>query len=349
MRVLVFGERLSPPADEGIKKLTLQLADGLRRSGHEVLTLTTNATDWPEQQVFNQPANRLLCSRSLARQIERFQPHAVCYVPTASLTLAAALRSRALKRMAGGAPVALIATQGRRHGVPARGAARLFRPDLCVAQSAATENQARTLGWRTARLPPGIDTDSFRPMSPAQRAALRTRYGIPAAAWVVVHVGHLNRRRGVMALAQVADIAYPVLVASTSTPHDSDLAAELRAAGVHLITAYLPAVHEAYQLADSYLFPTPPNPHEPSSIDLPLSVLEAAACNLPILATPFGALPELWPARSDVLFYDNVAGLRAAIGRLKLTQAATRDLALPFSWESAGQSVLDALICASGR
>ncbi len=73
------------------------------------------------------------------------------------------------------------------------------------------------------------------------------------------------------------------------------MADELRRAGVLLITHYLPEIVELYQAADAYVFPVPPNPADPSAIDLPLSVLEAAACNLPILATRFGALPDLGP------------------------------------------------------
>ncbi|PKO24162.1 MAG: hypothetical protein CVU38_00300 [Chloroflexi bacterium HGW-Chloroflexi-1] len=347
MRVLVFSERLAPPPDEGIKNLALSLAAALRRKGHAVLALTTDGADWPEQQVTNQPAGRLLWSRPLAQRIARFRPQAVCYVPTASLTVASAIRSRVLKHHANGAPVALIATQGRRHSPFARWVGRLIRPDLCVVQSLTTEMQACALGWRVVRVLPGVDADAFHPVSPQQRAVLRAQHGIPADAWVVVHVGHLNRRRGVAALAALADLAYPVLVASTSTPQDAALADELRAAGVYLVTAYLPDVREAYQLADAYLFPTPPDPTEPGSIDLPLSVLEAAACNLPILATRFGALPDLWPDRPDVIFYDDVPGLRAGLMRLKAAHPATRDLALPFSWEAAGQRILDALPPAS--
>lgn len=343
MRVLVFSERLAPPRDEGIKNLALHLADALRRAGHDVLALTSGGADWPEQQVIDLPANRLLWSQPLARHIAGFRPQAVLYVPTASLTLASAVRSRVLKRHAGGAPVGLIATQGRRHGGFARLVGHLVRPDLCVVQSSATATQAQALGWRTLRVLPSVDAAAFCPALLPQRAALRARYGIPADAWVVLHVGHLNRRRGVTDLAAAADLAHPVLVASTSTPQDGALADELRAAGVHLLTTYLPDVAEAYQFADVYLFPTPPDPTAPSSIDLPLSVLEAAACNLPILARRFGALPDLWPNRPDVVFYDDVAGLRAGLVRLREVQPATRDLVQRCGWEMSARRILSEL------
>lgn len=344
MRILVFSERLAPPPDEGIKKLAVSLAAALRDLGHDVLTLTTGGADWPDGTVADVPADRLLRSPALARRIADFGPQAVLYVPTASLTLASGLRARVLRGHARGAPVALVATQGRRHSRLVRLAARLARPDLCVVQAQHTEAQAAALGWRTVRVPPGVDLTTFRPVTPDVRRGLRIRYGLPADACVVLHAGHLNRRRGVGDLAALAGLATPVLAASTSTVHDPALAAELVAAGVHLITTYVPHIEELYGAADVYLFPTPPDPTGPSSIDLPLSVLEAAACNLPILTTRFGALPELWPDRPGVAFYDDPASLRAGLARLQAQPGATRPLAEAFSWQAAAKQMLAELL-----
>ena len=343
MRVLLFAERLSPPPDEGIKKLALSLAAALRAAGHDLLTLTTEGTDWPEHGVINIPADRLLRSPKMADRLAGYRPQVILYVPTASLTLASGLRARTLRRYAAAAPVALIATQGRRHKALVRLAARFAAPDLCVVQSSLTETQARRLGWRTLRVPPGVDVATFRPASPEARLALRQKHGVPAGACVALHVGHLRSSRGVTSLATLADVAYPVLVTSTSTPQDQALADDLRRAGVHVMTHYLEQIQEMYQLADLYLFPTPPNPTAPGSIDLPLSVLEAMACDLPVLATRFGALPELWPNQPGVRFYDDAAGLRAGVVSLRSAPAHTRELALPLSWRNAAQQILNAL------
>ncbi len=346
MRILVFSERLAPPPDEGIKKLAVSLAAALRDLGHDVLTLTTGGANWPDGTVADVPADRLLRSPALARRIADFGPQAVLYVPTASLTLASGLRARVLAGHARGAPVALVATQGRRHARLVRLAARLVRPDLCVVQARHTGAQALALGWRTVRVMPGVDLTTFRPVTPAVRRSLRARYGLPTEAdvCVVLHAGHLNRRRGVGDLAALAGLATPVLAASTSTPHDPTLAAELAAAGVHVITTFVPHIEELYGAADVYLFPTPPDPTEPSSIDLPLSVLEAAACNLPILARRFGALPELWPDRPGVAFYDDPESLRAGLARLRAQPGATRPLAEVFSWQAAAKQMLAELL-----
>jgi glycosyltransferase involved in cell wall biosynthesis len=344
VRILVFSERLSPPPDEGIKKLALSLATALRDLDHDVLILTTGGADWPEMAVTNVRADRALRSIDLAQRAAVFSPDLVVYVPTASLTLASGLRAQMLKRHARGAPVALVATQGRRHSAGVRLAARLVKPDLCAVQSRHTEIQARALGWRTVRLSPGVDLKTFQPVSFTEKRQLRRAYDLPEEAPVILHVGHLNRARGVASLAGLADLALPVLAASTTTAQDAALAAELCAAGVHLITRYVPRVAELYQLADVYLFPVPPNPDESSSIDWPLSVLEAVACDLPILTTRFGALLEVWEGRSGVLFYDDEASLRRGLVRLREHPAHTRSLAEPFSWQNAARGLLAEMV-----
>jgi len=343
VRVVIFGERLAPPPDEGIKKLTLSLATALRDMGHDVRLLTTGGADWPEIGLANVPADRLLRSAELAAALRSFRPAAVIYVPTASLTLASAVRARVLRRYAGGAPVALVAVQGRRHNRAVRLAARLLAPDLCAVQSSVTLAQARALGWRTVHLPPGVDLATFCPVSLAEKAQLRAQYGLPADRPVVLHAGHLNRSRGVLDLAAIADLACPVLAASTSTPQEAALAVELAAAGVRLFTGYVPRIEELYQAADAYLFPVPRDPLAPSSIDLPLSVLEAAACDLPVITTRFGALPELWADVAGVTFYDDPAALRTAVGRLPRAPGGTRRLAESFGWDAAANALMEGL------
>lgn len=347
-RICVFGERLAPPPDEGIKKLTLSLAKAWRALGHEVLTLTTGAPDWPEEQITAVDADRLLRSPALASHLAAFRPDAVVYVPTASLTLASGLRCRTLRRYASAAPVALFATQGRRHGRLVQLAARLARPDLCATQSAGTAEQARRLGWPALRLAPGVDLSLFHPASAQEKQAARRQFGLPEEGFIVVHAGHLNRSRGVADMAEIADIAAPVLASSTSTEQDPQLARELQAAKVCVVTQFIPNIAALYHAADAYLFPVPPDPLAPSSIDVPLSVLEAAACGLPIIARRFGALPELWASQPGVRFYDNTVELRKAVASLALDETAgspgrTRALAEGCSWEAVAVQLLDGL------
>lgn len=345
-RVCIFGERLRAPLDEGIKKLTLSLAASYRGLGHDVLTLTTDAPDWPEQEVIAAPADRLLRSPVLAAKLAAFRPSVVVYVPTASLTLASGLRAGVLRRYAG-APVALFATQGRRHGRLVQLAARGFSPDICAAQAHITVEQANRLGWRTVKAPPAVDLSTYRPVEPGRKRSLRRKFGLPEEGFVVLHAGHLNRSRGVESLLAITDLAVPVLVASTSTPQDEALADQLRAGGVTVLTRFIPQISDLYGCVDAYLFPTPPDREAPSSIDAPLSVLEAAACNLPIISTRFGALPELWPSAPGIHYYHDVATLRAALTYLRdprVGPCATRALVEPFCWEKVAELLLVQLL-----
>jgi glycosyltransferase involved in cell wall biosynthesis len=276
----------------------------------------------------------------------RHKAEVVVYVPTASLTLASGMRAAMLRRYAEGAPVILLALQGRRHRGVIRQAARLLAllhqcPDVCVTSSHQTWAQAESLGWPATRILPGVDLAGFTPVTRAQQLERRSVYELPPHAYIVLHAGHLNRQRGVLDLAALPSGVLPVLLASTSTMQDVQLADELRVAGVRVIDRYAPNVAELYQAADAYLFTVPPHPDASSSIDMPLSVLEAMACNLPIIATPFGALPELWPDEEGVYFYTDATGLRNAVQRCRQTPAATRLLVQPYDWTSVAARILE--------
>ena len=51
--------------------------------------------------------------------------------------------------------------------------------------------------------------------------------------------------------------------------------------------SYIPEVEDIYRLSDLYLFLAE---SDTAAIEVPLSVLEAMACNLPVICTPFGGL-----------------------------------------------------------
>ena len=69
---------------------------------------------------------------------------------------------------------------------------------------------------------------------------------------------------------------------------------------------------------------------------MPLSVLEAMACNLPVVATRFAGLVEAFPQGSGLELVADAreipARVEAALGRQ--AQPATRELVLRFSWQS---------------
>ncbi|MEM7441329.1 MAG: glycosyltransferase family 4 protein [Pseudomonadota bacterium] len=121
---------------------------------------------------------------------------------------------------------------------------------------------------------------------------------------LAVHVGHMRRSRGLDRLREIKILLGNrieiVVVASPYFAPDTGLMEELIAAGVHVDRGFVPAIADVYRSADLYLFPPPPESE--GAIELPLGVLEAIACKVPVISTPFGALPEALAGLSGVEF-----------------------------------------------
>ena len=126
------------------------------------------------------------------------------------------------------------------------------------------------------------------------------REGVPLA----VHVGHLRKSRGLHRLCEIKALINDnidiVVVASPYFTPDRSLLQELLTAGVYVEQGFVPDIANVYHSADLYLFPPPPETE--GAIELPLSVLEAIACGLPVISTPFGALPETLAGTKGVEF-----------------------------------------------
>jgi len=342
LRICMFSERLSPPFDEGIKSYALHLARSLA-ADHKVLALTALGADIPEMGVRNVASNRLLLAPALAAKLLRFRPQLIIYVPTASATLFSFLRARLLKAYGRGARVALLTLQPREHGRLAQLLMPRLQPDLVLVQAERTRVSLSFLDGEIGFFPPGIDTERFRPGPVGRRLELRRLYGLKPEDYVLLHVGHLNRGRNIQALCDLQRVPgnQVLVVGSTSTPQDSLLVQELRDAGLRVISDYVSDIVEIYQLADCYLFPVV---EESRCIDVPLSVLEAMACDLPVVTTRYGGLPLLFSAGAGFCYMDDVQGLTEAVEACKrLRWPGTRCMVRDYDWTRIGPWLLDSI------
>ncbi len=218
--------------------------------------------------------------------------------------------------------------------------ANLFRPDVTLVQSNESEEMFRDLGYRTLFFPNGVDCERFRPVFEQDKQRLRDKYDIPRDKFVILHVGPLKDARNVQRLAEVQDDDNQVLVVGRpSEQGETRIRQELEEKGCIVWLEYFPELDEIYALSDCYVFPTPPE-NKRASIEMPLSIMEAMACNLPVITTRFGALPRVFEQGEGFVFVDGEDELIWELDRMKTdSEIGVRDKVLPYTWHNAAVSL----------
>lgn len=172
---------------------------------------------------------------------------------------------------------------------------------------------------RCAVIHNGVDSDFFNPQAAReQRAALRSQYGIPPQAPVLVYVGSGFERKGVAqalrAIAPHAAVHLVVVGGDKKLVHYQRLAVQLGVSERVHFTGPQRDVRSHYGLADGFILPTLYEPF--GSV-----VGEAMACGLPVLtSTRCGGAELLEPgltgwlaaALDDEAWRRNVAAWLAA-------------------------------------
>lgn len=222
----------------------------------------------------------------------------------------------------------------------------LRRADALIAISAQINEELLKRGVAPARivsLPNGVSLRKFRPVTAAERGALRARLSVPDDGRVVVlYSGRMARAKGVPLLVE----AWPalrarhpelflVLVGSGNRSFDdceAQVKERVRQMGLQRDVAFFPetqTVVEYLQVADLWVFPTE---YEGFS----LALAEAMGCALPVLATAVGAAPQLiQPGRSGFLF--------PPLDSQALTDAFEAALAVRDQWPAIGAAAREAV------
>lgn len=168
-----------------------------------------------------------------------------------------------------------------------------------VAMSALIAREFAAAGFppeRVRHIPHGVDTRRFRPRDAAERAALRARLGLPAAATIVAYTGRLLRGKGletlVDAFARLDDRAHLLIVGSGAgqvLSVEDALRARVAQAGLASRVTFagrVDAVEDWLGASDLFAFPS-------QFEALGLSLIEAAACGLACVGSRTGGIVDV--------------------------------------------------------
>ncbi len=155
---------------------------------------------------------------------------------------------------------------------------------------------------RVAEIPYAVDVEEFQPATPLERAGLRMRFGIPQDAVVILFIGGINARKGVLHLVEAFDRIAPrhpdawLVVAGPTYKYDSTYVNEVRDRMMKspwkdraiFRGERIERVADYMRCSDLFAFPT-------RREGLPIAVLEAMSCALAVVASD---IPEI--ARAEI-------------------------------------------------
>lgn len=317
MRVCLLGDFRNAP-DEGMRKFATNLAKVM------------------------QDRVDLLCLDlrniiSVQMELRRFEPDVVQYVPgptPISLAILKIVKLMSRERRT-------ITTLTHPQFINNSAVWNIFRPDLALTFSPSRRQRLQQNGIRASLMPVAVDTEIFQPSDFDEKASLRKTLGIPIDSYVALHVGHIRKGRGIMALSGLPSQGVKaVIVGSQSTGQDIGLKRKLTKEGCVVVDSYIERIEQFYKAADCYVFPTEVSWR---GMDFPLSVLEAMACNLPVVTMDHGSISELFSEVAGVYFASSNEDLLnkvVAKARTIGENIETREAVSSLTWDNLAEFML---------
>ena len=286
--MIILSDCLTVTVDEGCIKVANSLTKCIKHTYPDTTIISCGKNT--DQSDLHFDLNKLFLNSSLIRELrKRREP--LLYIPFSSNTLASIFRACILS-MANPEKVTILFALRHPMNALSMFLLRLSGVGVLALSQESYAFYEAIVGARVSRLKAGVDVQTFVPVDKTRKMELRRKYGFPTDKRIVLHVGHLNRGRNVISMCDLNSDNHGVLVLSSVTKSQRDPQVQqalMRCTNVTILDSYLPNIQEIYQLADVYLFPVQ---EEGACIDIPLSVMEAAACGTPIVCTAYGELKE---------------------------------------------------------
>ncbi len=331
--MLILSNALTNVVDEGCVKVANSLVKRLKKADESTSVIAfERQSDLADEYM---TVNKLLLNRSLISKVRKNKGN-VMYIPFPAKTRSVALRIFILSLFAGKNFRAMLSMTS---GIDplSKILLKISRARLTVFSKRSFELYSAVVGEkRVEYLKAGVDTERFVPVSQDRANELKKEFGFETDKKLVLHVGHLNRGRNVQQLEKLSGDYQTLLITSTQTKseQDTELKNELLSSGIKIIDTYIPNIEQVYQMADVYLFPVV---EQGRCIDVPLSCMEAAACNKPIVTTDFGEMREF--IGKDGFYFINsfeADELKAKIEEaLGADSVPTRSAVLDYDWKFA--------------
>ena len=323
MRICLLGDFTGNP-DEGMKNVSNTIRERMALK-HDILALNP-------REIFN---------KRTIKNIRSFQPEIIHYIHGPTIRSLVLLQGLTIIL---GNKAKLISSATRPYfSRYSKWTIPLLKPDLILTQSSHFESFFKERGCRVEFLPNGVDCKKFAPVSEIEKFHIRNEFGLPENKNIILHVGHIkaNRKLEVFKEIQKIDSIQVVIVGGTAQKSEDALKRNLQAAGIKICHEYYEDISKIYKMADLYVFPIrdtggtlPDTYNQVGAIDLPLSVLEAMACNLPVITTRFGALQRLFKAGDGLQYAEDEAEIIAKVKNFSFKNVyETRQKVLPYDWD----------------
>jgi glycosyltransferase involved in cell wall biosynthesis len=329
-RIAVISNGLNPPYDEGIKKFAFQFTNtllALNQFDATILKIGENSS-WLKRKFFIETEMR--------RRLSKLNPSIIFYIPTSSGSFASFLRMSILRLQLwrNNTRWVMILLQPNIFPGWKRRLSRLLTPDLILTQSERAYEYYVNNHFAVDFINAGADLNVFKPVSRDEKSKLRSKYGYGEEEFIILHVGHIRAERnlGIFVELKKKVNARIVIVGSTSTRRDEEILAFLKSSNIEVRTEYIEHIEELYQMSDCYIFPTR---LDAAAIGMPLSILEAMGCNIPVIATRFGRLPSIIAEGDGFLYFDRDGEISNCVEMIKEMQMiGTRRKIESLSWDN---------------
>jgi glycosyltransferase involved in cell wall biosynthesis len=338
--MIIITDNLKAPFDEGAKIATKKLVEHLKNDNcTHVISLNSKNNFSFVDTYFS--INKLLINYNFFYAIKKQSSKKILYIPSGSASIFSILRSKILKFFTK-KEVYLFAFQPRQYNFLTRFLLKAIHPKMIITLSQKT---ARFFGDELkvpcVSLPMGVDAIQYFEFDLARKRLTKKAFDIAPERTVLLHVGHIQQSRNLewlVAVKRQNPEFEIIVVGSTYNEDDKTLYATLINEGIKIIREYIPNMVDTYNLSDFYIFPVLKND---GAIETPLSVLEALACNLPVITTRFGSLQDTFNDDDDFHFVENSYEIAAFIKTRTKKNCNNRKKIASFAWEHIAKKLVE--------